>query len=300
MNIRDMQAFVAVAEAGSVNRAALRLNLTQPATTRRVQNLEAALGVTLLDRRSKPPTLTAQGRQALGQCRRVLRAVADLEASLPEGAAALGELRLGVAQGLAAEVISAPLDAVRRSFPGLRVQVTSDWTGRMIEALRAGALDAVVGLVPQGQAAPGAANAGAASARIGREEVVVAAAADRAPPRRASLAALAGEDWVLNPPGCSYRAALQRACDRARVPLRVAIEVIGRELQLSLVARGAGLGLVPRRQLERSRQRRALRIVPVRDFALVADICMLRGPLADALQAPLDQLQDAAAAALRA
>jgi DNA-binding transcriptional LysR family regulator len=260
-----------------------------------VQNLEAALGVTLLDRRSKPPALTAQGRQVLGQCRRVLRAVADLEASLPEGAAALGELRLGVAQGLAAEVISAPLDALRRSFPGLRVQVTSDWTGRMIENLRAGALDAVVGLVPDGQAA-----SGIASARIGREEVVVAAAKDRALPRGVALAALAGQDWVLNPPGCSYRAALQRACDRARVPLRVAIEVIGRELQLSLIARGAGLGLVPRRQLERSRQRRALRVVSVRDFTLQADICMLRGPLADALQAPLDQLQDAAAAALRA
>ena len=295
MNIRDMQAFVAVAEAGSVNRAALRLNLTQPAMTRRVQNLEAALGVALLDRRSKPPALTAQGRQVLGQCRRVLRAVADLEASLPEGAAALGELRLGVAQGLAAEVISEPLDALRRAFPGLRVQVTSDWTGRMIENLRAGGLDAVVGLLPDGQAAPGI-----ASARIGREEVVVAAARDRALPPRAGLAALAGQDWVLNPPGCSYRAALQRACDRARVPLRVAIEVIGRDLQLSLIARGAGLGLVPRRQLERSRQRRSLRIVPVRDFALRADICMLRGPLADALQAPLDHLQAAAAAALRA
>jgi len=293
MNIRDMQAFVAVAEAGSVNRAALRLNLTQPAATRRVQNLEAALGVTLLDRRSKPPALTAQGRAVLGQCRRVLRAVADLEASA-EGEAALGELRLGVAQGLAAEVISAPLDTLRRGFPGLRVQVTSDWTGRMLEGLRAGALDAVIGLLPEGQAP------GVAAARIGREDVVVVAARDLALPPRASLVALAGLDWVLNPAGCSYRAALQRACDRARAPLRVAIEVIGRDLQLALVARGAGLGLVPRRQLERSRQRRALRIVPLRDFALRADICVLRGPLADTLAGPLDQLEIAAAAALRA
>src|SRR3954466_10916709 len=44
MNLQDIEAFVAVAEAGSVNRAALRLNLTQPATTRRVQNFEAAIG----------------------------------------------------------------------------------------------------------------------------------------------------------------------------------------------------------------------------------------------------------------
>ena len=44
MNLQDIEAFVAVAEAGSVNRAAARLNLTQPATTRRIQNFEAALG----------------------------------------------------------------------------------------------------------------------------------------------------------------------------------------------------------------------------------------------------------------
>ena len=47
MNLGDLKAFVAVAEAGSVNRAAARLNLTQPAVSRRVQNLEAAIGVVL-------------------------------------------------------------------------------------------------------------------------------------------------------------------------------------------------------------------------------------------------------------
>jgi len=40
MNLQDIEAFVAVAETGSVNRAAARLNLTQPATTRRIQNFE--------------------------------------------------------------------------------------------------------------------------------------------------------------------------------------------------------------------------------------------------------------------
>jgi len=44
MNIPDRRAFVAMAEAGSVNHAARRLNLTQPAVRRRLQNFEAALG----------------------------------------------------------------------------------------------------------------------------------------------------------------------------------------------------------------------------------------------------------------
>jgi DNA-binding transcriptional LysR family regulator len=57
MNIQDIQAFIAAAETGSVNRAAVRLNLTQPATTRRIQNFEAALGGdSLFDRSVKPAT----------------------------------------------------------------------------------------------------------------------------------------------------------------------------------------------------------------------------------------------------
>ena len=71
MNLKDIAAFVAVADTGSINRAALRLNLTQPATTRRVQNFEAAMSAELLDRRAKPAVLTPIGRQVLEYCRLV-------------------------------------------------------------------------------------------------------------------------------------------------------------------------------------------------------------------------------------
>jgi DNA-binding transcriptional LysR family regulator len=81
MNLQDIEAFVAVAETGSVNRAAARLNLTQPATTRRIQHFEAAIGdAPLFNRTLKPAALTALGGHVLEHCRRVLR-VAPL---LPE------------------------------------------------------------------------------------------------------------------------------------------------------------------------------------------------------------------------
>ena len=78
MNLGDLKAFVAVAETGSINRAAAKLNLTQPAVTRRIQSLEAAIGVALLDRSSKPPNLTEDGRRALAHGRRVLSALEEL------------------------------------------------------------------------------------------------------------------------------------------------------------------------------------------------------------------------------
>ena len=57
--------FEAIHSEGSVTRAGQKLNLTQPAVTRRVQSFEATVGVPLLDRSSKPPALTEDGRQAL-------------------------------------------------------------------------------------------------------------------------------------------------------------------------------------------------------------------------------------------
>ena len=78
MNLEDMRAFVATVETGSVGKAALRLNLTQPAVSRRIQRLEDALDVTLLDRDSKPAKPTRAGDAAYRQCVAVLRAASAL------------------------------------------------------------------------------------------------------------------------------------------------------------------------------------------------------------------------------
>ena len=100
IKLSEIETFLAVAEAGSINGAARRMHLTQPAVTRQIQRLEAELGLILLDRRSKPPTLTAAGRDAMEHCRRVLSAVEDLKAmGMAEGATA-GRLRLGFAHGV--------------------------------------------------------------------------------------------------------------------------------------------------------------------------------------------------------
>src|ERR1043166_7768483 len=118
MNLGDLKAFVAVAEFGSINRAAAKLNLTQPAVTRRVQSLEAAIGVTLLDRSSKPPTLTEDGHKALAYGRKVLRAIDDLSSKVGAQGVLGGEFRLGVAPGLADAALSLPVDAVTGGIQG--------------------------------------------------------------------------------------------------------------------------------------------------------------------------------------
>src|SRR5882724_9096033 len=121
MNLQDIEAFVAFADAGSVNRAAARLNLTQPATTRRIQNFEAAIGDTpLFNRAVKPAALTSLGGHVLERCRHVLTAVAELEACTTRAADPAGNLKAGVAHGLGEMVLTTPLDALRRTFPQIR------------------------------------------------------------------------------------------------------------------------------------------------------------------------------------
>ena len=75
MKISDIDAFAAVVRCQTLSQAAAELGMTQPAITRRVQNLEEALGVTLLDRNTKPPRPTDIGRRVFEQCRAILREV---------------------------------------------------------------------------------------------------------------------------------------------------------------------------------------------------------------------------------
>lgn len=292
MTLADIRAFVALAETGSINRAALHLGLTQPATTRRVQNFEASLrGAELLDRRVRPPVLTPAGREILAHCRRVLLAVAELEAAAARETEPIGELRLGISPGLAEAVLATPLDDLSSRFPALRLSISAQWTTPLIAAIAACELDCALALLTEHHALP----VGIAGTMLGSESLCVVAPRDLAVPARSRrglrLAALAGERWVLNPAGCGYREALLRACDLAKTPCRLAAEILGYELQLSLIARGAGLGIVPRRLLDKSPWRRQIRVIKVLDFAPKARVMLLRGASLGSLGAAIDYLQ---------
>ena len=62
---------------------------------------------------------------------------------------------------------------------------------------------------------------------------------------RVTLKDLAAVPWVLSQNGCGMRSTLRRALESQGLPFNVGVEASGADLQLSLVARGAGIGLVP-------------------------------------------------------
>ena len=223
----------------------------------------------------KPAALTSLGSHVLERCRRVLAAVAELEASTATTADPAGRLKAGVAHGLGEMVMTTPLDTLRRAFPRIRLQITSNWSTNLLEDVRSGALDCAVSLLTEAHTVP----AGVMRVALGAEQIVVVAASrllanhGRQPWR---LRDLADKDWFLNPPGCGCRAALTKAFDRLQLPIHIAAEVFGEDLQLSLLGQSGGLGLVPRRQFEHSPHRHELRVVDVQDFILPATVTLIR------------------------
>jgi len=72
MDLRRLRTFVAVAELGTVSKAALRLRITQPALSRQIMDLQQELGLRLFDRVGRGLVLTAEGEQFLADSRGVL------------------------------------------------------------------------------------------------------------------------------------------------------------------------------------------------------------------------------------
>ncbi len=78
MDLRRLRTFVAVAELGTVSKAALHLRISQSALSRQISDLEQELSVRLFDRVGRCLVLTAIGEELLGDCRSVLGQVRSL------------------------------------------------------------------------------------------------------------------------------------------------------------------------------------------------------------------------------
>jgi DNA-binding transcriptional LysR family regulator len=293
MNIRDLEAFIAVVETGSIGGAALRLNLTQPGVTRRVQSLEHTLGTALLDRRSKPPRVTTAGRAAYDQARRVTLAVRDMTLALEPDGEPHGEFRVGVSIGLGDLALFDPVDRVRAAFPHLHLRASTG--SQTAQQVRAGTLDAAALLSTDTVDPP----AGLAGERLALTPAVIVAGCQLSlatPPEH--LEDLATLPWVLNHDGCTFRRALTDAFTTRRRVLLPGVEAGGTELQLSLIARGHGVGMVLPRMLERSAFRNAVRVIPVDDFHPVFAVWLVHSAYPGRLAGPIRCFRDALAAQL--
>ncbi len=143
--LRQLQYFVAVAEQGSITRAAQNLSISQSSITESVRELENDLGVSLFERHPRGLTITHNGHQFLRHATKVLAAVSDARHSFASGETeASGTLNIGVTSLVAGYVLSDLLARYRRACPRVEVSAIEDNGSYLEHLLVGGELDVAV------------------------------------------------------------------------------------------------------------------------------------------------------------
>ena len=126
MDLRDLEAFVAVAEELHFGRAAARLHMAQPPLSNRISQLEKELRLQLFQRSTRSVSLTDAGEKLLTPARRVLNqvtAVRETAASIVSGEE--GRVRIGFAGASSQRALPLLANAVRRTHPGIELALQS-------------------------------------------------------------------------------------------------------------------------------------------------------------------------------
>jgi DNA-binding transcriptional LysR family regulator len=125
MDLKRLRTFVAVADLGTVSKAALRLRISQSALSRQISDLEYECGFKLFDRIGRRLFLTTRGEQLLGDCRGVLGQLGSLGERielLKRGDS--GVLKLAAPPQTIESVLSRFLPRYAKNFPNVRVKLT--------------------------------------------------------------------------------------------------------------------------------------------------------------------------------
>jgi DNA-binding transcriptional LysR family regulator len=141
MEIRELRAFAAVAEDGSLSAAARRLHLSQSALSQTVQSLERELGVRLLDRGPSGARPTEAGQVLLREARSLIDQHDRAVALIAGPAAPAAVLRVGVPLEFPADVLPGAFARLAISHPQTRVEIGHAASAAQLSALRAGDLD---------------------------------------------------------------------------------------------------------------------------------------------------------------
>lgn len=239
--LRQLEYVLALAETGHFGEAASRCGVSQPALSRQIRDVEELLGVALFER-SRPRTLiTPAGKGVVARARLVLAQARDLvdEAARHTGGHR-GTLRLGVIPTIAPYGLPGMLARLRQSEPRSRIEVREVQTAPLLDALRAGDLDA--GLLAHPFDADGL-----DGEDIAREPFVLLIPADHplACTGPVAIEALAGARLILLEDGHCLRDQAAEVCALAGAPPDATVAAASLSTLARLVEGGFGVTLLP-------------------------------------------------------
>jgi DNA-binding transcriptional LysR family regulator len=244
VELRHLRYFVAVAEELHISRAAERLHVAQPAVSEQIRKLERDLGVELLDRTRRRIALTDAGAAFLAEARWVLEGaqLARLAARNAQERETC-RLRIGYAPAVLPAIVPRGLQRLASGTPHLHASMHEGTPLELIDAIRAGRLDAAIVTLP-------APTAGLRVTPLGEQRAVAAVPMRHrhavGEPRR--LAQMAPERVVMLPRESNrafYDAVVASCREAGLAPTFVEMPDAHLERALLAVVAGLGLALLP-------------------------------------------------------
>jgi DNA-binding transcriptional LysR family regulator len=294
MNLHLLRLFTAVVDEGGIVAAAQALNLSQPAVSRAMRELEIQLGVPLLERAGRRVRLTAEGTEIYGQARNIYAAERAAEETLANlKGLRQGVLRVGASTTIATYVLPKLIGIFARLHPQVELRLSAVHTRVIVDMLLQFELDVALAEAPVTTR-----EITIVPWRIDEMVVIAAPTHPLASRRGIDPSDLSKELFVLREPESGTRGIVLRALADAGVEVSRTMSVDGTEVIRQVVAEGLGIAVVSR--IAVADQLRAARLVTLDVMGLTIERPFNRLELARrrpsiAAQAFLELLQSSSA-----
>ncbi|WP_028608417.1 LysR family transcriptional regulator [Paenibacillus harenae] len=256
MELTYLQTFREIVKWGSYTRAAEQLGYAQSSVSTQIQRLEESYGAVLLERHGRTMKLTMAGEALLPYANELIRLHAESKEVVSKQSA--GSLTIGTIETLAAFYLPPYLQAYRRDYPEMKVNLQPANEPFIIESVKEGTMD--VGLILD----PPLLDPELHSVILRKEELVIVALPGHrfGSMNEVRVQDLANESLILTEDGCTYRAMLLRALKGSRVDAQLSYEFGNLEAIKQCVIYGLGIALLPRIVVEGEIQKGQLIALP--------------------------------------
>lgn len=248
MEIRQLKAFLAIAEAKTFTAGARRVNVTQAAISMQIRQLEEEVGLQLFTRTPRRVIMTEAGEYLLERARKILREHDSALAEIAEVAGAeYGRLRIGTASGtFAMHQLPTILQLVKEKFPNSELTVSSGTSQRLVDKMMHGEIDIAFVSLPVD-------NANITTESIFSDEIVAIGHPKHslAKEKFISAAALAGEDLILGERGGNTRRMIDEFFAAANVKPNITMELSRQEAINLMVENRLGVGMAGAKSVAR-------------------------------------------------
>jgi DNA-binding transcriptional LysR family regulator len=241
MELRQLEYFIAVAEEANFTRAAERVHISQSGVSAQIRQLERELGAELIDRSTRSAGLTAAGEAALEHARAVVASANAVRHAVGEVTDLIrGRLVVGMVIGCTITPLFDALSAFHLAHPGVEISLLEDGSDRLIDGVRAGAID--LALIGTAVAAPD----GLGALTIISERLVAAVPAGHplAKKRRVTLSDVSAYPIVCMPQGTGIRTVFDQACAAQGIQPRIALQASAAGAIVDLAIRGLGVAIL--------------------------------------------------------